>query len=91
MSQMQYVERQLRDMILGLEIGPGERLTERWIESRFGASRTPVRAALLRLETEGLIGRDGREIGRLAGPAEWDSEGAKALVREALGNPEAKS
>ncbi|TIU62283.1 MAG: GntR family transcriptional regulator, partial [Mesorhizobium sp.] len=53
MSQMQNVERQLREMILGLEIGPGERLTERWIESRFGASRTPVRAALLRLETEG--------------------------------------
>lgn len=60
MSQMQSVEKQLREMILGLEIGPGEKLTERWIESRFGASRTPVRAALLRLETEGLVGRDGR-------------------------------
>lgn len=60
MSQMLEVERQLRDMILGLEIGPGERLTERWVESRFGASRTPVRAALLRLETEGLVSRDGR-------------------------------
>lgn len=60
MSQMQNVEKQLREMILGLEIGPGERLTERWVESRFGASRTPVRAALLRLETEGLICRDGR-------------------------------
>lgn len=60
MSQMQQVERQLRDMILGLEIGPGERLTERWIEARFDASRTPIRAALLRLETEGLVGRDGR-------------------------------
>jgi len=60
MSQMQQVERQLRDMILGLEIGPGEKLTERWVESRFGASRTPVRAALLRLETEGLVTREGR-------------------------------
>lgn len=60
MSQMQQVERQLREMILGLDIGPGEKLTERWIESRFGASRTPVRAALLRLETEGLVSRDGR-------------------------------
>lgn len=60
MSQMQNVEKQLREMILGLEIGPGERLTERWVESRFGASRTPVRAALLRLETEGLICRDSR-------------------------------
>ena len=60
MSQMLSVEKQLREMILGLEIGPGERLTERWIESQFGASRTPVRAALMRLETEGLVGRDGR-------------------------------
>lgn len=60
MSQMLQVERQLREMILGLDIGPGEKLTERWMESRFGASRTPVRAALLRLETEGLVSRDGR-------------------------------
>jgi len=57
---MLQVERQLREMILGLDIGPGEKLTERWMESRFGASRTPVRAALLRLETEGLVSRDGR-------------------------------
>jgi DNA-binding GntR family transcriptional regulator len=60
MSQMLQVEAQLREMILGLEIGPGEKLTERWIEARFGASRTPVRAALLRLESEGLVRRDGR-------------------------------
>jgi DNA-binding GntR family transcriptional regulator len=60
MSQMLQVEAQLREMILGLEIGPGEKLTERWVEQRFGASRTPVRAALLRLESEGLVRRDGR-------------------------------
>ncbi len=29
MSQMRQVEEQLRDMILGLELGPVERLTER--------------------------------------------------------------
>jgi len=60
MSQMRQVEEQLRDMILGLELGPGERLTERWIEAQFNASRTPIRAALLRLEAEGLVGREGR-------------------------------
>jgi len=60
MSQMQQVEEQLRDMILGLEIGPGERLSERWMETQFAASRTPIRAALMRLESEGLICRDGR-------------------------------
>ncbi|AHI63153.1 GntR family transcriptional regulator [Burkholderia thailandensis] len=47
-------------MILDLELGPGERLTERWAEAQLGASRTPVRAALLRLEAEGLVCREGR-------------------------------
>ncbi len=31
-----------------------------------------------------LIDREGREIGRLAGPAEWDSPDAKALIKAAL-------
>jgi thiol-disulfide isomerase/thioredoxin len=31
-----------------------------------------------------LIGADGREIGRLLGPAEWDSEDAKRLIRAAI-------
>ncbi|MFV2091617.1 MAG: TlpA family protein disulfide reductase [Hyphomicrobiales bacterium] len=31
-----------------------------------------------------LIGRDGREIGRIAGPAEWDSEDAQELIRTAI-------
>lgn len=31
-----------------------------------------------------LIGKDGKELGRLPGPAEWDSAAAKALVTEAL-------
>ena len=31
-----------------------------------------------------LIDKEGREIGRLAGPAEWDSEDAKALIAAAL-------
>ncbi len=32
-----------------------------------------------------LIDAEGREIGRLPGPEEWDSEAAKSLIREALG------
>ncbi|MGI9406181.1 MAG: TlpA family protein disulfide reductase, partial [Hyphomicrobiaceae bacterium] len=31
-----------------------------------------------------LIGRDGRELGRLVGPADWASEEAKALIRAAI-------
>ena len=60
MPQMQDIHRKLREMILSLDLGPGERLSERWLEAKFGGSRTPVRAALIRLEAEGLVQRDGR-------------------------------
>jgi DNA-binding GntR family transcriptional regulator len=82
MSQMLQVEAQLREMILGLEIGPGEKLTERWIEARFGASRTPVRAALLRLESEGLVRRDGR--GWAASPIDLPELEQLFVYREVL-------
>ncbi|ADU72634.1 GntR family transcriptional regulator [Pantoea sp. At-9b] len=59
MSQASDVENQLRKLILNMELGPGERLTERWAEATFNASRTPVRAALQKLESEGLVCRDG--------------------------------
>ncbi|HCR3980922.1 TPA: GntR family transcriptional regulator [Kluyvera ascorbata] len=59
MSQVSEVENQLRKLILSMELGPGERLTERWAEATFNASRTPVRAALQKLESEGLVRRDG--------------------------------
>ncbi len=59
MSQASEVENELRKMILSLDLGPGERLTERWAEATFNASRTPVRAALQKLESEGLVCRDG--------------------------------
>ena len=32
-----------------------------------------------------LVDRDGREVGRLTGPAEWDSPEAKALIRAVMG------
>src|SRR5262249_60376638 len=60
MSQMQQIHTRLRDMVLSLDLGPGERLSERLLEREFNGSRTPVRAALLKLEAEGLVRRDGR-------------------------------
>lgn len=60
MSQMHNVYDQLRDSILSLETSPGARLSERALEHRFSASRTPIRAALSRLEAEGLVRRDDR-------------------------------
>lgn len=50
----------LRAAILSLDLLPGERLSERGLESMLGASRTPIRAALMRLENEGLTRRDDR-------------------------------
>jgi len=53
----------------------------------YNDSKIKVRRALkLRgYPTTLLIDRQGREIGRLAGPAEWDSPGAKTLINQALG------
>jgi GntR family transcriptional regulator of vanillate catabolism len=45
----------LRDLILKGTLAPGERLSELVIVERLGVSRTPVRAALIRLEEEGLV------------------------------------
>ena len=54
----------------------------------YNDSKIKVRRALklAGYPTTMLIDSNGREVGRLAGPAEWDSEGAKTLVREALGS-----
>ena len=46
---------QLRELILSGELPPGSRVAELAIVERLGVSRTPIRAALLRLEQEGLI------------------------------------
>ncbi|MBA8817033.1 DNA-binding GntR family transcriptional regulator [Microbacterium halimionae] len=50
----------LRAAILSLDLVPGEKLSERGLEGLLGASRTPIRAALMRLENEGLTERAGR-------------------------------
>ena len=54
------LHRRLRAAILSLDLAPGDRLSERGLEPEFGASRTPIRAALMRLESEGLVRRDDR-------------------------------
>lgn len=46
---------QLRDLVLSGTFAPGERLAEIALAERLEASRTPVRAALLTLEQEGLV------------------------------------
>ena len=41
---------------------PGDRLVESELAERFGMSRTPIREALQRLETQSLLARDGRSL-----------------------------
>src|ERR1700712_3499445 len=60
----------LRSAILSLQLAPGRALSERGLEPDFGASRTPIRAALMRLESEGLVRRDGK--GWIVAPIDLD-------------------
>ena len=41
---------------------PGDRLVESELAERFGVSRTPIREALQRLETQSLLVREGRSL-----------------------------
>ena len=56
-SQSQTVRTQLRlrELILGGELKPGARIAELALVERLGASRTPIRMALVRLQEEGLL------------------------------------
>ncbi len=46
---------QLRDLIVHGQVAPGTRLVEVELASRLGVSRTPLRAALQRLQQEGYV------------------------------------
>jgi GntR family transcriptional regulator of vanillate catabolism len=46
---------ELRELILGGGLRPGDRISELAIVERLGVSRTPVRAALVRLADEGFL------------------------------------
>jgi DNA-binding GntR family transcriptional regulator len=66
------VERALRDRILHGEVAPGDRLNEVEIAGELGVSRGPIREALQRLASDGLVelqAHRGAFVRRL-GPAE---------------------
>jgi GntR family transcriptional regulator of vanillate catabolism len=54
-SQTVRAELRLREMILAADLAPGERIVELALVDKLGVSRTPIRAALLRLSQEGLL------------------------------------
>lgn len=48
----------LREMIISGELAAGEPLRQRVLAQRFGVSQTPIREALRRLQSEGLVVND---------------------------------
>ncbi|MDX3906396.1 MAG: GntR family transcriptional regulator [Pigmentiphaga sp.] len=54
-AQTTAAELGLRELILSGELAPGARLSEPSVAERLGISRTPIRAAMARLEDEGLL------------------------------------
>ncbi len=59
------VYQQLRTLIVSGQLPPGARVSERAVVARLGASRTPVRSALHRLQQEGFVASVGRAEQRL--------------------------
>lgn len=51
----QRVYETLKNSIISLQFAPGEELNEGLLAEQMGVSKTPVRAALLQLEKEGLV------------------------------------
>ena len=66
MTQIRQNNKDAYGLILdAIDIGvykPGDRLVESELADRFGVSRTPIREALQRLETQSLLSRDGRSL-----------------------------
>lgn len=66
MSQSRPNQKDAYSLILeAIDVGvykPNDRLVESDLAERFGVSRTPIREALQRLETQSLLERDGRSL-----------------------------
>lgn len=54
-SQAVKAQQRLRELVLSGDLPGGSRIAELTLVERLGVSRTPIRAALLRLEQEGLL------------------------------------
>jgi DNA-binding GntR family transcriptional regulator len=72
----------LRDRIISGELPPGARLIETQLAGELEISRTPIRQALQRLESDGLVVRQGP--GLVVGPFDAQVADETLLIRELL-------
>jgi DNA-binding GntR family transcriptional regulator len=64
------------------EFNPGDRLVESELADKLGMSRTPIREALQRLETQSVLARDGRSL--IVSSLDHDQLGELYVVRAEL-------
>lgn len=76
----------LRELIISGELAAGEPLRQRDLATRFGVSQTPVREALRRLESEGLVVNDPHRGASVTGTADAVEDNSQIrAVLEPLG------
>lgn len=80
-------DRDLHDRILAAidsgDYPPGARLLEAELAARFGVSRTPVREALRKLETQGVVQHEPRK-GAIVAALDYNQIGELYAVREVM-------
>lgn len=73
----------LRNAILSGQLRPGQALSENEVAQRLGVSRTPVREAIIRLESEGLLAVR-PQVGTTVAPIDVDVVADVQFLREAI-------
>ncbi|CAG0971429.1 HTH-type transcriptional repressor RspR [Burkholderiales bacterium] len=73
----------LRREILAGRMRPGQTLSENEIAARLGVSRTPVREAIIRLESEGLLSVR-PQVGTVVAPIDVEEVADGQFLREAI-------
>lgn len=81
MDRGTHVFEQLRRLIVWGRIAPGTRIIEAEVANRLGVSRTPVRAALQRLQQEGYVVEAGRGAQSRLAVAPLTQEDARELFQ----------
>ncbi|WP_443630903.1 GntR family transcriptional regulator [Candidatus Njordibacter sp. Uisw_056] len=75
--------REIRNRIVSLDLKPNQTIGETYLADELGMSRTPIREALTRLSSEGLIDFRSR-AGTIVSPIRFDAVISAQYVREKL-------